>query len=510
MADPRRLLPALMLALGLGASPVEAGDFYVDALQGSDVTGSGSAAFPWRTIGHALAQGPVGGDTIHVGPGVYDAALGETFGYAVPLGVALRGAGPGQTVLDGGGAPVLFSIDGDPLDATPPPSLVGMRLIGATNGVFLGPDPASGIGFARLDDLWLDGLTNAGISCGAGPGETGGFELNDLRVTGCGVGVSCFATDGGASLHLRASRIEDCGVGVELCGFGPALGGGFATGLVEGCELRRCGTGVAVMDAGGGYASVDLESTLVADGTVGVLGEDVADVRVWRSTVTGNVNGIVAGGDVPSLVLLYLGSANVWGNTTQDLDPSFVASAIYSNTGVPLPPPNYSVDPLFVDPASGDYHLQAGSPLVDAGNPDATKLGTDGDMDPRILDGDLDGAARIDVGHDESNPTRLSLSGGLVPGQTTTLSTTGPPGASYCVGWALAPDDVDLGPLGNLLLDPTTLVVVSCGALPGSDPLPVPPNPALSGLAVELQGLAFSALPVGPGSFSNRVSAVVQ
>jgi len=30
---------------------------------------------------------------------------------------------------------------------------------------------------------------------------------------------------------------------------------------------------------------------------------------------------------------------------------------------------NISADPLFVDAASGDYHLQMGSPAIDAGTP---------------------------------------------------------------------------------------------------------------------------------------------
>jgi hypothetical protein len=35
-------------------------------------------------------------------------------------------------------------------------------------------------------------------------------------------------------------------------------------------------------------------------------------------------------------------------------------------------PGNVSVDPMFVDPVAGDFHLRPGSPLIDAGDPAMT------------------------------------------------------------------------------------------------------------------------------------------
>jgi hypothetical protein len=75
---------------------------------------------------------------------------------------------------------------------------------------------------------------------------------------------------------------------------------------------------------------------------------------------------------------------------------------------------NISADPLFVNPTQGDYHLQLWSPSIDAGDNQAPSLpDKDVDEDPRILDGDGNGTAIIDMGVDEFV---------LPPGSTTPIS----------------------------------------------------------------------------------------
>ena len=60
---------------------------------------------------------------------------------------------------------------------------------------------------------------------------------------------------------------------------------------------------------------------------------------------------------------------------------------------------NISADPLFANPTGGDYHLQQGSPSIDAGDNMTSNLpDTDIDGNPRILDGDGNGTVIIDMG----------------------------------------------------------------------------------------------------------------
>ena len=58
--------------------------------------------------------------------------------------------------------------------------------------------------------------------------------------------------------------------------------------------------------------------------------------------------------------------------------------------------------PRFMDPANGDIHLLVGSPCIDTGDDNAPELpATDFEGDSRVLDGDTDGTATVDMGADE-------------------------------------------------------------------------------------------------------------
>jgi predicted outer membrane repeat protein len=93
----------------------------------------------------------------------------------------------------------------------------------------------------------------------------------------------------------------------------------------------------------------------------------------------------------------------LWGNGTEISDSTSTPVVTYSDIqGGYTGTGNIDDDPLFVDAANGDLHLGTGSPCIDAGDNGAQNLPPyDFEGDDRILDGDDDGTATVDMGVDE-------------------------------------------------------------------------------------------------------------
>ena len=77
---------------------------------------------------------------------------------------------------------------------------------------------------------------------------------------------------------------------------------------------------------------------------------------------------------------------------------------------------NRSDDPQLVDPENGDFHLSIGSPAVDAGLSGTLLPEKDFEGDDRILDGDEDGTANVDIGADELLLPASGISIDIKPG----------------------------------------------------------------------------------------------
>jgi len=94
---------------------------------------------------------------------------------------------------------------------------------------------------------------------------------------------------------------------------------------------------------------------------------------------------------------------------------------------------NISLDPLFVNPAASDFHLQATSPAIDTGSNTAPSLpAQDIAGNPRILDGNGDCVAAVDMGAYEFTPpsvltvvpVNLAFADQIVGSTSAALSTT--------------------------------------------------------------------------------------
>ena len=117
----------------------------------------------------------------------------------------------------------------------------------------------------------------------------------------------------------------------------------------------------------------------------GIFVKQADNLSITNNIITGNYGGI----NSPNSGVV-ISHNDVWGN---------IVDYHRCSPG----PGDISLDPLFVDPGVGDYHLQVISPCVDSGTNDTPDLpDTDFDGNPRVVDGDGDEVPVVDMGALES------------------------------------------------------------------------------------------------------------
>jgi uncharacterized repeat protein (TIGR01451 family) len=196
------------------------------------------------------------------------------------------------------------------------------------------------------------------------------FSSNHASLTTPGQG--CIGGDGGAFL-------------IELLGTSPTL----KNNIVANNTAAR-GDGI-IIAIGPGQPQI-INNTIVNnkdatgfDDGIFYVGEQITPI-IRNNIIAFHGSGIHRGNNVPTP---YATMSNnlVWNNSTD-----------YRN----LSPGNDDIfaDPLFVNQSGGDYHLQKGSPCIDAGT-SSDAPNTDFEGDSRPLDGDGNGSALWDIGADE-------------------------------------------------------------------------------------------------------------
>lgn len=117
-------------------------------------------------------------------------------------------------------------------------------------------------------------------------------------------------------------------------------------------------SGIAIGSGFSGWSRV-YNNTLDSNGNYGILWAnwwtDQPDIQ--NNLATNNTNGGIGCRDTRYMVRAY---NDAWNNGWD-----------FEGCSNPDGPGNFSADPIYLNPEAGDYHLQLGSPAIDAGNPDA-------------------------------------------------------------------------------------------------------------------------------------------
>ena len=419
--------------------------------------GFGTIDLPFDTLTAAL-NAANDNDRIVVFPGTYAPSTGESFPYQL-------GASSSKMNLDivsVGGAAVTI-IDGEGL--TSGFGILRFRLFSEGS---------------RLKGFTITnyGGTTAAIRLGS---PTPGFEASDIEITQCiisnsnpGSGIVTFGASDRIKIHGNIfMNCNDNGLWLSDISTNPAPGGGLSGGeIYNNTIVNGNNNGIRLQGA-----TWDIHNNIIAN--------------------NGN-NGVFDFGGAP--VANYILDDNcVFGNGTD------------YGTGVVAGANDLNVDPIFVNAAMGDFHLDPASPCRDAGtNALPGFVGADFDGDPRLVIGPS-GLLLPDMGADEVTDVRYEVISASL-GLGVSLNTVGPVGAFQLKIAAVSAGNTILASAGNFLLDPLT-------ATPFSNVLtPIPPGgslvtfpgplpPVVLGVTVYSQAIVVGMGTMGTGSvrFTNAV-----
>jgi hypothetical protein len=392
----------------------------------------------------AAAASP-GADRVLVGAGKFTAPTGSGFQYtdkSAPVEIA--GAGSAKTSLEAPpDAPATLYLHGgsgstvhDLAIAVPASTKAnsypdGVDLLNASaDHVAVTSDPANprALGVAIAGGSFTNGSVSVAMQGGGGIHADNGVTLSDTSISGY-EGLSV----GGS--HLRAQRLTiTAAAGVYAQGADAVI----EDSLIHSTSPTDGGVSLSVFYK----ASVDLtllHDTIVASQSGGVTGVYArtdnggeATITVSGSVIHGFAHDRYAWGEAGKATIVSDHSSyDPAGDVTKTGNGGAASVSVAGGNG------DLNAAPGFVDPANGDYHLAAGSALIDAGDP--------ADVSARRLDGDGDCSARIDIGAFEYRPpqpvvkaaaTGAPVAGGAAAHFSAAGSCASDPSEALTYGWS--------------------------------------------------------------------------
>jgi hypothetical protein len=447
----RRTAVAVAVA-AIAALPgsASAANLYVDNDTGSNASPNCVQGAPCQTIVNALTK-TGSNDRIFVDGGEYNGPLVVGDGVSL-VAQDFVGNPEGETVIDSVAAmqPAILVAAGDPAG-----TIRGFTIRSDFAPVKL--DAAATIRDNILDEPDMPSNTQADVWIGpnAGTSEIEGNAFSDSDTSDDQSGVMTFAA---GSPQITGNTFTDLATGVDvergtpriarndIAGYHSAMFSGFGIAGNEGNPtiVRNLvhapgvnpGSGIILTETptpGASGARLLRNRVRGDDGTtIGVAITDTAGTVTMDGDVVSNHefgiqagdNGADGGGDFSARNVTVFDNdvADIFVNETQlKLDSSIVGAeaipmlgsgagcTITFSRGPSVNPPGphcegfqTAANPMFVDAAAGNYHLEPGSPMIDAGNPAPPPPGAlDFDGNPRAIDGNGDCTVRRDIGADE-------------------------------------------------------------------------------------------------------------
>jgi len=216
-----------------------------------------------------------------------------------------------------------------------------------------------------------NGVVSNCVIIGNWGGRSGGGIAYGLVIDSCISGNGTIHYGGGTYY----ANVRRCSITNNSAFFG---GGSFGGTLGNSIISRN----TAIYFEGGGVYGGVVNNCLISGNTSDRYGGGTYSSTVNSSTISGNAAALGGGGTCDGTVT----NSIVWGNRSSGNSSNMYNSAAVYTCSDPLPPGegNIDTDPYFI--STNDFHLQAGSPCINAGTNLPWMVGaTDLDGNPRIL-----------------------------------------------------------------------------------------------------------------------------
>jgi hypothetical protein len=382
------------------------------------------------------------GDTILVAPGTYQEII-NYHGKAITI---VSEAGPATTIIDGNqtGPVVTFSASegrGSVLDGFTIQN--GKSLNGGGLYIrFSSPTIRRNIITNNFGEAGGGGIM---MSANASPLiESNTISRNQGSCCGPSGGGGIYIFVGGDSALILNNMITENttsagnggGISINICGtttirgntitnnVGFSVGGGIA--MINTCYARIVDNVIA-----GNVASTSIGGYGNGGGIYATPPNDFSGPKIYNNTIVNN-DGVQSSGVyldgfkapteiINNIIVAKTGQfAIVMENTYTPSPPVFRFNDVFSRKGPAyqgaIPDQtgmngNISADPLFVNELGGDFHLAPGTPCLDSGlNGLAAISDTDVEGNPRVVDGNGDGNAVVDMGaYEKQNPRIVNV-----------------------------------------------------------------------------------------------------
>lgn len=329
------------------------------------------------------------GDTVLVANGTYYENI------TLKDGVQVRGAGADVTTIDGGRAGSVVTAIGVGPDTVLDRFTITNGGGSSGGGIYLdGGSPVITNNVVTQNRLGYSGSSGGGIYAYFSSATiTHNTISNNSAEDGGGIYVTNWPSSSGPMPDIEYNNIYGnnsfAGGGIYLQISSPTVRGNTIA-----ANTASAGGGIAA-----NHSSSLIANNIIVSNSAGKYGgggiwatNNSSPVIVSNTVVDNTASGSGTGIAVDNQFSLNITNCIVWGNGLYN------CTATYSDIQGGYPGEgNINADPLFVNAAGGNLHLQRGSPCINAGNPNYVPgpYETDIDGDPRVI------GLRIDMGADE-------------------------------------------------------------------------------------------------------------